>query len=71
MLIRLLANGVLLLIHAVVLEVTISLNETEVIVEEGNTVVLIFNIDTGVVVGNLTLMVTDGTTSMGKSKIRP
>ena len=48
---------------------TISLNETEIMVEEGNTVMLIFNIDTGVVVGNLTLMVTDGTTSMGKSKI--
>ena len=50
---------------------TISLNETEVIVEEGNTVVLIFNIDTGVVVGNITLVVTDGTTSMGKSNIQP
>lgn len=45
---------------------TISLNETEVTVEEGNIVILVFNIDTGVVVGNLTLMVTDGTTSMGK-----
>ena len=37
-----------------------------VTVEEGATVTLIINIDTGVVVENITLMITDGTTSMSK-----
>lgn len=53
-----------------VVDVTISSNETVVTVEEGNTATLVFNIDTGVVVGNLTLVVTDETTSMGKSKLQ-
>ena len=49
-------------------EVTISFNETTLTLGEGATRTVILNIDTGLVVGNITLMVTDGTTSMSKSK---
>ena len=49
-------------------EVTISFNETTLTLEEGTTRTVILNVDTGVVVGNITLMVIDETTSMSKSK---
>ena len=37
-------------------------------VTEGMMVTVLINIDTGILVGNLTLMITDGTTTMCKSK---
>ena len=47
-------------------DVTVSFNETTVTMAEGMTVTLVINIDTGILVGNLTLMITDGTTTMCK-----
>lgn len=48
--------------------VTISFSETTLTLEEGENSTLVLNIDTGVVIGNVTLMVTSGTASMSESK---
>lgn len=48
--------------------VTISFSETRLTLEEGENETLILNVDTGVVIGNVTLMITDETTLMSKSK---
>ena len=49
-------------------DVTVSFNETMATVVEGMMLTVVLNIDTGILVGNLTLMVTDGTTSSSKFK---
>ena len=47
---------------------TISFSETTLTLEEGESDTLILYIDTGVLLGNVTLMVISETTSMSKSK---
>ena len=47
-------------------ELTISFNETRVMVAEGMNATIVLTINSGVVVGPLILMITDGTTSTSK-----